>query len=164
MKKVLLIMLMFAPLSIFAQKFAHVNTENVLKALPEVTKVQQELEQLGKKYEDELKASQAELERLVNEYDKNKSTMNATKQKETEESLQEKYQRISEQAQQNQQAFQKAQSDKLQPIYQRVKNAIEMVGKNGGYVYVMEAGSVLYINDSLSKDITSEVKAQLLSK
>lgn len=162
MKKVLLIMMLFAPLSIFAQKFAHVNTETIIKSLPEVVKVQQELEKLGKQYEDELKASQAELERLVGEYEKNKSTMNATKQQETEASLQEKYQRISEQAQQNQQAFNKAQSDKLQPIYQRVRNAIEVVGKNGGYVYVMEAGSVLYINDSLSKDITSEVKAQLM--
>ncbi len=162
MKKVLLIMMLFAPLSIFAQKFAHVNTETIIKSLPEVVKVQQELEKLGKQYEDELKASQAELERLVGEYEKNKSTMNATKQQETEASLQEKYQRISEQAQQNQQAFNKAQTDKLQPIYQRVRNAIEVVGKNGGYVYVMEAGSVLYINDSLSKDITSEVKAQLM--
>ncbi len=162
MKKVLLIMMLFAPLSIFAQKFAHVNTETIIKSLPEVVKVQQELEKLGKQYEDELKASQAELERLVGEDEKNKSTMNATKQQETEASLQEKYQRISEQAQQNQQAFNKAQTDKLQPIYQRVRNAIEVVGKNGGYVYVMEAGSVLYINDSLSKDITSEVKAQLM--
>ena len=42
-----------------------------------------------------------------------------------------------------------------------MRQAIETVGKSGGYVYVMETGSVLYINDTLSKDLTSEVKAQL---
>ena len=44
-----------------------------------------------------------------------------------------------------------------------MRNAIETVAKNGGYVYVMEkaAGQPLYVNETLSKDITAEVKAQL---
>ena len=87
--------------------------------------------------------------------------MNATQQQEQEAKLQEMYTRIQQQAQQNQQEFQKAQQDKLQPIFTKVRQAIETVGKTGGYVYVMETGSVLYINDAISKDLTSEVKAPL---
>jgi outer membrane protein len=162
MKKLFLIMMMFVPMAMMAQKFGHVNPEDVIQSLPEFTKAQQELETLGKQYEKELTDSQAELQRQAEAYDKNKSTMNATKQQETEAKLQEMYQKITEQAQQNQQAFQKAQNDKMQPIYQKVRQAIEDVGKAGGYVYIMQTGSVPYINTDISKDVTSDVKAQLL--
>ncbi len=162
MKKLFLIMMMFVPMAMMAQKFGHVNPEDVIQSLPEFTKAQQELETLGKQYEKELTDSQAELQRQAEAYDKNKSTMNATKQQETEAKLQEMYQKITEQAQQNQQAFQKAQNDKMQPIYQKVMQAIEAVGKAGGYVYIMQTGSVPYINTDISKDVTSDVKAQLL--
>ncbi len=155
-------MMMFVPMAMMAQKFGHVNPEDVIQSLPEFTKAQQELETLGKQYEKELTDSQAELQRQAEAYDKNKSTMNATKQQETEAKLQEMYQKITEQAQQNQQAFQKAQNDKMQPIYQKVMQAIEAVGKAGGYVYIMQTGSVPYINTDISKDVTSDVKAQLL--
>ena len=45
----------------------------------------------------------------------------------------------------------------------KVRQAIETVAKSGGYVYVMDtsSGSVLYINDTISKDLTAEVKAQI---
>ena len=161
MKKIFLMLMLLAPMATFAQKFGHVDTQSVIQSLPEFSRANGEIEALGMQYENDLKASQDELQRKAEEYDKNKSTMNATKQQETEASLQEMYTRIQQQAAQNQQDFQKAQQDKLQPIFNKVRQAIETVGKAGGYVYIMEVGSVLYINDTLSKDITSEVKSQL---
>lgn len=163
MKKVILMLMLFAPLATFAQKFGHVDSQAIIQSLPDYSRAMGEVEAIGKQYENELKASQDELQRLAEDYDKKKSSMNATQQQETEASLQEKYQRITQQAQQNQQDFQKAQQEKLQPIFTKVRQAIETVGKSGGYVYVMDvsAGTVLYINDTISKDLTSEVKAQL---
>ena len=161
MKKVILMLMLFAPLAMFAQKFGHVDTQAIIQSLPEFSRANGEIEAVGKQYENELKASQDELQRLAEDYDKKKSSMNATQQQEQETKLQEMYTRIQQQAQQNQQEFQKAQQEKLQPIFTKVRQAIETVGKSGGYVYVMEAGSVLYINDTLSKDLTNEVKAQL---
>ena len=161
MKKVFLMLMLFAPMVAFAQKFGHVDTQAIIQSLPEFARANGEIEAVGKQYENELKASQEELQRLADDYDKKKSSMNATQQQEQEAKLQEMYTRIQQQAQQNQQDFQKAQQDKLQPIFTKVRQAIETVGKTGGYVYVMETGSVLYINDTISKDLTSEVKAQL---
>ena len=154
-------LMLFAPLATFAQKFGHVDTQSIIQSLPDFSRANGEIEAIGKQYENELKASQDELQRLAEDYDKKKSSMNATQQQEQEAKLQEMYTRIQQQAQQNQQEFQKAQQEKLQPIFTKVRQAIETVGKSGGYVYVMEAGSVLYINDTLSKDLTNEVKAQL---
>ena len=161
MKKIILMLMLFAPLATFAQKFGHVDTQSIIQSLPDYSRANGEIEAIAKQYENELKASQDEFQRLAEDYDKKKSSMNATQQQETEASLQEKYSRIQQQAQQNQQEFQKAQQEKLQPIFNKVRQAIETVGKSGGYVYIMETNNVLYINDTISKDLTSEVKAQL---
>ena len=76
-----------APMSLFAQKFGHLDSQALLQSLPEATNVQKELEAKGKEYEKQLTDMQAELQRKAEEYDKTKSTMNATKQAETEKSL-----------------------------------------------------------------------------
>lgn len=106
---------------------------------------------------------QDELQRKADEYDKTKSTMNATKQAETEKELQNMYTNIQNAVQDNQKKFSQEQEQKLGPILTKVRNAIEAVAKKGGYVYIMEqaAGQPLYINTTLSKDVSEEVKAEL---
>lgn len=166
MKKLILMLLFIAPMTAFAQKFGHIDSQALLTSLPEAIKVHGELEALGKTYEANLKEMQDELQRKADEYDKTKSTMNATKQAETEAALQELYSKIQQAAQDNQQAFNKAQQEKLGPILEKVRAAIAAVAKAGGYVYIMElnGGQPLYINDTLSKDVTTEVKAELNKK
>ena len=163
MKKLLLVLMLCAPMSLFAQKFGHLDSQALLESLPEAVAVQKELQAKGDQYQKDLKAMQDELTRKADEYDKTKSTMNATKQQETEKELQDMYAKIQQTAQDNQTAFNKEQQEKLSPILTKVRNAIEAVAKAGGYVYSMEkaAGQPLYINEALSKDVTAEVKAQL---
>lgn len=147
----------------FAQKFGHLDSQALIASLPEAIKVQSELEAQGKIYENELKGMQDELQRKAEEYDKTKSTMNATKQAETEKSLQDMYNKIQQAAQDNQQAFSKMQQEKLGPILDKVRKAIEAVAKAGNYVYIMEqaAGQPLFVNTAISEDVTAKVKAQL---
>ena len=144
-------------MTLFAQKFGHLDSQALLQSLPEATAVQSKLEAKGKVYQKQLEDMQAELQRQADAYDKSKSTMNATKQAETEKNLQDMYNKIQQTAQDNQKAFNEEQQKQLGP------KAIETVAKTGGYVYIMEkaAGQPLYINEALSKDITAEVKAQL---
>ena len=162
MKKLILMLMLFAPLSMFAQKFGHLNAQEVMSGMPEYIKASGELQATAKQYEADLKSMQDELQRKSEEYDKTKSTMNATKQKETEQSLQQMYQKIQQTYQDNQQALQKSQQEKMQPIMTKLVNAIKEVGKAGGYVYIMDTSmGIPYISDTLSKDVTAEVKAQL---
>ena len=162
MKKIILMLMLFAPLSMFAQKFGHLNAQEVMASMPEFIKARGEMEATAKQYENDLKAMQDELTRKSQDYDKNKSTMNATKQQETETELQTMYQKIQQTYQDNQKALQKAQQEKMTPITTKLVNAIKAVGKTGGYVYIMDVSAgIPYISDTLSKDVTSEVKAQL---
>ena len=81
MKKLILMLMLMAPLATFAQKFGKVNTNTIMQTLPEISKINGELEATAKQYENELKAMQDELQRQAEAYDKGKSTMNATAQK-----------------------------------------------------------------------------------
>ena len=163
MKKLVLMLLMFAPLATFAQqKFGHINAQEVMSQMPEFIKARGEMEAKAKQYENDLKAMQDELQRKSQEYDKNKSTMNATKQQETEAELNTLYQKYQQALQDNQQTLSKEQQEKMQPITTKLVNAIKEVGKTGGYVYIMDVSSgIPYISDTLSKDVTAEVKTQL---
>jgi outer membrane protein len=162
MKKLILMLMLFAPLSMFAQKFGHINAQQVMQDMPEFVKASAEIQGTAKQYENDLKAMQDELQRKSDEYDKTKSTMNDTKKKETEESLQQMYQKIQQTYQDNQQALQKAQQEKMTPITTKLVNAIKEVGKAGGYVYIMDVSSgIPYISETLSTDVTAAVKAQL---
>lgn len=164
MKKLILMLAMFAPIAAIAQtpKFGHINAQEVMASMPEFIKARGEIEATAKQYENDLKAMQDELQRKADEYEKSKSTMNETKQKETETSLMELNQKIQQAYQDNSQALQKAQQEKISPITSKLVEAIKTVGKNGGYVYIMDVSAgIPYISDTLSKDVTEEVKTEL---
>ena len=162
MKKLILMLMLFAPMSMLAQKFGHLNSQQVMNDMPEFVKARGEIEATAKQYENDLKAMQDELQRKAEEYEKTKSTMNATKQKETEDELMKLNEKIRTAYNDNSQALQKAQQEKMQPITAKLVNAIQAVGKAGNYVYIMDVTSgIPYISQTLSEDVTSKVKAEL---
>ena len=155
-------MMLCAPLTVFAQKFGHVDAQAVMQSLPEFIKARGEIEALSKQYENDMKAMQDEIQRKSDEYDKSKSTKNATQQQEVETNLQQMIQKFQQAYQDNQQALQKAQQEKMQPIMNKIMTAIKNVGKDGGYVYIMDISTgIPYISDTLSKDVTNDVKAEM---
>lgn len=162
MKKLILMLMLFAPMASFAQKFGHVNAQAVMESLPDFIKARAEVEGQAKAYDNDLKAMQDEIQKKYDEYDKTKATMNETKRNETEASIQQLMQKFQQAQQDNSQALQKLQQEKMQPIISKLQNAIKSVGKAGGYVYIMDVSSgIPYISDSLSKDVTAEVKAEM---
>ena len=95
MKKLILMLALCAPLSTFAQqKFGHLNSQEIMSQMPEFIKARGEVEAQAKTYENDLKSMQEELTRKNDEYEKGKSTMNATAQKQKETELQTLYQKI----------------------------------------------------------------------
>lgn len=160
MKKLVLMLMLMAPVAVFAQKFGKVNTQTIMQSLPELSKVNGELEATAKQYENELKSMQEELQRQSEAYDKAKSTMNATAQQQKEQELQGLYQKIQQTYQDNQQALQKAQQEKMQPVLNKVRNAIQNVGNAGGYTYIFEEGAAVYTGSNV-EDVTSKVQSEL---
>ncbi len=163
MKKIILMVLLALPMSLFAQqKFAHVNSAEIIQALPDYTKAQTDLQALGKQFDDELQRMQSELQTKSEDFDKNAATLpDAVKQRRQQE-LQDLYQRFQQYQQTSREEFTKAQQEKMALISEKVGKAIKEVGTAGGYVYIMDVTSgIPFINETLSKDVTAEVKAKL---
>ena len=105
MKKVLFMILMLAPIAAMAQKFGHVNSQEVIQAMPEYTKAKTEIEALAQQYEADLKSMQEEMTKKLKDYEANAKTLpyNIKQRRETE--LQEMDQKIRQSYQDNQQAL-----------------------------------------------------------
>ena len=137
MKKILVMILMLAPMSIFAQKFAHFNMADILPNMEEYKAAGAEIQKLTAQYQEEL-------ERLQKEY----------------QTKGEEFQKLSED-QSTAQAI--LQSKAMEPIQAKVIAAIKKIGEAGGYVYVVDVstGAISFINPSLSTDVTAQLKAEL---
>lgn len=163
MKKIILAILFMAPLSIFAQKFAHFDLSQVITNMKEYTAAQTELENLAKQYQDDLQRMQEELQKKYEDFQKQEANLldNVKQRRMTE--LQELDARIRQAVQDNQQVLQKTESEKMQAIQQLVLDAIKKVGEAGGYVYIVDTstGAIPFVNTTLSTDVTADIKKAL---
>ena len=143
-------------------KFGHVNTQEIIQAMPEYTKAKTEMESLTQQYEADLKSMQDELQKKADAFDKEQATLPENIKTRRNQELQDLYQRIQQTYQDNQQALGKAQQEKMQAITTKVLDAIKSVGQEGGYVYVMDmSAGIPYISTTLSTDVTAQVKTKL---
>ena len=143
-------------------KFGHVNSQEIIQAMPEYTKAKTEIEALTTQYEADLKSMQDELQKKAEAFDKEQATLpdNIKQRRQTE--LQDMYQKIQQSYQDNQQALAKEQNEKMKAITDKVVEAIKAVGQAGGYVYIMDmASGIPYISTTLSTDVTAQVKTKL---
>jgi len=142
-------------------KFGHVNTQEIMQAMPEFTKAQSEIKALQDQYEADLKSMQDELQKKGEAFDKEQATLPDNIKQRRQQELQDMYTKIQQSYQDNQQALAKASQEKMQVIQTKVLDAIKAIGQAGGYVYIMENNSLPYISTTLSTDITAQVKAKL---
>jgi outer membrane protein len=144
-------------------KFGHVNTQEIMQALPEVTKVQTDMKALQDQYEADLKSMYDELQKKGEAFEKEQATLPENIKQRRQQEIIDMQQKIQQSAQDNNQALQKAYQEKMQPIQKKVMDAIEAVGKDGNYVYIMEMGmgQPIYISTTLSTDVTAQVKTKL---
>ncbi|MBE6292316.1 MAG: OmpH family outer membrane protein [Bacteroidales bacterium] len=161
-KKFIAMLFLLAPLTLFAQKFGHLNSGDIIQAMPEYKAAQTELQNLEKQYSDELKMMETELSKKSEEYEVQKATLpeNIRQRRETE--LQELYGRMQQYYQQSQQELQKASQDKMASLTDKITKAIKEVGVAGGFLYIFDTASgIPYISETLSTDVTAQVKAKL---
>lgn len=162
MKKFFIAALMALPMSVFAQKFAHVSSTDIVQALPDYKTAMTEVQNLQKTYEEELQRMQDELKTKYEDYQKNGATLPDAVKQRRETELQDLQTRMQQYYETSQQDLQRVQGEKMQAITAKVSAAIKEVGQAGQYIYVMDTSSgIPYISETLSTDVTAQVKAKL---
>ncbi len=163
LKKIVLAAILALPLSVMAQtKFGHMNSQDVITAMPEYTKAQTDLDAMAKQYQEEMQRTQEEFNKKYQEFLAQADSLPRNIAERRQKELQDMDQRQQQFQQEVYQSMQKAQQDALTPIYQKLETAIQAVGKAEGVIYIFDIARtpVAYIGAE-SVDLTAKVKAQL---
>ena len=144
----------------FAQKFGVINTESLIEGLPEMTEVKSQLDTSTKKYEEEFKNLQTEMEKKYGEFQKmDENTPQTIKDRRVQE-IQELDQKIQQFRQTATQDLQRQQEQLMAPIRQKVMTAIQSVGAEGAFTMIFENMIPVYTGKDVV-DVTPLVKTKL---
>ena len=155
--------MLILPMSVFAQKFGHIKTQEILTVMPEYTKAQTDIQTMQKQYQDEMKRVEDDFQKKFTAYQQEQANLPKNIQERRQKELQQLSERGMQMQQDAQQQLQQSWLEMLEPIAKKIDDAIKAVGQEGGYVYIFDlnATQIPFVNETLSTDVTGAVKAKL---
>lgn len=162
MKKIVLaLVVMFSIGSVMAQqKIGHVNSQKLLDTLPSRKAAIEQLRMFEENGIQELQEMEADFNKQIAVYEKNRPTMSPVIIKIEEEKLMKKQQALQEREQSLNAEMQAVSQELNKPILERVQKAVEIVSDRKKLSYVIDESTTLYFKGGM--DITAEVIVELL--
>ena len=163
MSKTLILVLLtlaLAPAAV-AQKYACVNTDYILKSMPDYTAAQRRLDKYVADWQKELQEKQDELDALRDEYEQESYLLPDNLKRRRQEELKEKEAALK--ALQHQRFGPEGDLDKkraelLKPVQDRVYNTIERIANEKNYAFILDkSGSATLLFVSAKYDISDQV-------
>lgn len=165
-KKILMLLLCAAPLSMMAQKFARFDYQAVVQALPAYQTAMDELQTIARNYETDFADMQREYQTKVDRYktEINERTPENIRTRRQQE-IMDMEQKLQQAYEDNNRALQTEQQTRMQPIILKVQDAVNTIAKEGGYVYIIDKtaaqSSGIFLNETLTEDVTQKVMDKL---
>jgi len=127
-------------------KIGHVDLTKIMESLPERDTAAAVLERETKEVQSTYDEMTVVYNKLLDDYDKGKSTYSEIIRKTKETELLDKEKRIQEFEQNAQTNLQKRNSELVQPILDKVLKAVDKVAGENGFTYILDVskGSVVY--------------------
>lgn len=160
MKKFFITLALMMPMLVSAQKFGHINTQELFAQMPEVATVKAQMDTIQGQYETQLALMQEEFQKKVQDYQAQEPTMADAIKQIRQQELQEMQQRIQLFYQTAEQDIQKKQQELLAPVHDKMAKAIKAVGEKEGYTYVFDSQAMVHIGND-ANDVTPSVKKEL---
>ncbi len=163
MKKILILIMLVAPLSIMAQKFGYVNSAELIQQMPDFAKAQKKIQDLEKQYTDEFNNMRTELEKKGTEFEKlQQDSVPENILKRRYEELMQMQERLQAYGQEVSVNLQNEEQKEMIAIQTKLRDALDAVGREGGFVCVFDlAGGVPYISKTLCEDVSAKVRTKL---
>lgn len=142
-------------------KIGYINSNKLMGTMPEADSAQAHVKAYAAGLQKQMQSMAQEYQNKVRNYQGNVGTMSdlirQTKEKEISD-LQQRIQAFQSSADQD---VQKKQQELFQPIIAKVKNAIDAVGKENHYTYVLDVSQGVVLYYANGDDITPLVKKKL---
>ncbi|MBQ7640278.1 MAG: OmpH family outer membrane protein [Bacteroidales bacterium] len=148
-----------------SQKIGFINTETVLKELPEYQNAQKSLEQLTEKYKAEIEADLKVIDQLYSTYQNQKAYLSSSQRSSAENKIITKEQEMKKKEDGyfgSEGVLSKKSEELLTPIREKVEAAIRHYSELHGFTAIIDlagSGNIVYYDSAL--DITKEIIKQL---
>jgi len=143
-------------------KVAHIDTQELVASMPEMKAAANELEKISKTYETELRNLANTFEARVSRYEKEADSKSEEENMARAQELQEMQNNIQEYRQTAMRELEKKEQDIYQPLLEKAKKAIEKVGKQQGFDYILDStlgsGVIMAEGKDLLEDVQRELK------
>ena len=159
-KKIIIAMMLALPMIASAQKFGHINTQELFAQMPEVNQIKLKMDTIQNQYEMQLASMNEEIQRKAQDYQAQEATMPDAVKQIRQQELQEMQQRIQLFYQTAEQDIQKKQQELLLPVHEKMTKAIQKVGEREGYTYIFDSAAMVHIGTD-AIDATPAVKKEL---
>jgi len=158
MKRILILLVFIAISSaVFAQKFAFVDSEYILKKIPSYKSAQEQVDKLTANYQKEIEDKYAEVDKMYKDYQAEKVLLTEEMKKKREEDIISKERQVKELQLKyfgKDGLLFKKREELVRPIQEQVSNAVKEIATEGGYAIIFDAASspnMLYTNPRYDK-------------
>lgn len=163
-KSLLIAALLFVGMSqtVSAQaKVAHINVSELMTSMPDMKAANAQLEKLGKTYDTEYNTMVEEFRAKIKKYDAEAATVGDAVNDTRQTEVQEMRARIEQYQQTAAKELQTKQEEIYKPLIEKSRLAIQKVAKAKGYQYVLDStiGSGVLLADG--PDLLADVKKEL---
>jgi outer membrane protein len=169
MKKVIgiltFIVLFTGTQSVVAQtlKFGHINSQELITAMPEYTKAVSQLDSLSTTLQNDLELQNVEFNNKYDKYLKEQKTLTDLVRQTREQELTDMQTRINNFTTQATTTINEKQTALMTPISAKAQKAISDVGKENGFFYIFDLAtqSLIYFDETKSVNVLPLAKAKL---
>ncbi|MCX7798403.1 MAG: OmpH family outer membrane protein [Melioribacter sp.] len=165
MKKIGLVLFLFTSISFAQLKIGYVDSDAIMKQLPEYQDAQKKLDAIIKEWQEELSKMEKEWKAKYDDYEKRKLILSDQRRVQIEKELVQLEEQISKFRQEKfgvrGELFQK-QEELNKPILNRIFNAIKDVAKENNYDFIFDrSGDILFLYAKEEYDVTNLVLEKL---
>ena len=160
MKKIIIAMMLVLPMVASAQKFGHINTQELFAQMPEVNQVKLKMDTIQNQYEMQLASMNEEIQKKYQDYQAQEATMSDAIKQIRQQELQDLQSRLQQFYQIAEQDIQRQQQELLAPVHEKMTKAIKTVGDREGYTYIFDSAAMVHIGAG-AIDATPAVKKEL---
>ncbi len=142
-------------------KVAHIFVDQIISEMPEMKAAEAEIKKLGQSYESDIRSTYQELQNKAQLYENEAASKTDEENAKRAQEIQGMQANIQQAQQVAAQEIEKKKMELLQPILQKVNDAIKKVGEAKGFDYVMDASAGSGIILANGTDITADVRTEL---
>lgn len=157
-----LAMVLFATQSFAQTKIGHINMQELINLMPERDSAVVKLEKYAKELDETMQGMQQEFNTKYQTYQQKSATWTAAVLEDKTKELQGMQERLQVFQQNAQQEMGQLQQQLYAPVFEKANKAIEKIGTEGGFTYVIDlsAGAVIF-KGATSIDLLPMAKKEL---